>query len=187
MYTLMACVRASVTKDMVIRAAFMVCTSVLAISCTIEPSSGTLACNKDVDCPEVFVCRLAAANDVKRCVNPRTPAWQPDRSDAAADAGADGATGGTSDAGKDAAQNADAGATDMRDAGSMPGPEDGGVTAPTDSGLQVTGAVTVLQTVNYGSASVRITEATIEVQPMLCSPSGVPADKRICIIGGIRP
>lgn len=181
----MACVRALVTKDMVIRAAFMVCTSVLAISCSIEPSSGTLACNKDADCPEIFVCRLAAANDVKRCVNPRTPIWQPDASDAAVDSGADG---GTSDGGNDAAQNAaDAGVSDMRDAGSMPGPEDAGATAPVDSGLQVTGAVTVLQTVNYGSATVRITEATIEIQPMLCSPSGVPADKRICVIGGIRP
>ena len=182
----MASVRALVTANMVIRTALMVCMSISAISCTIEPRSGVLACKLDVDCPENLVCRQVVDHDVKRCVGPRTAPWQPAASpDAAVGSGTDASN---SDAGKDAAQTAPDAGTAV-DAGQTAGPvvEDAGTRDPVDSGIQVSGRVTVLQTVNARSASIQITEATIEIQPMLCGPQNAAADKRICVIGGIRP
>jgi hypothetical protein len=177
----------------IIRSTVMVCVALLVSGCTIKPSSGVLACTDDGDCPARFVCRQVAANNVQRCVDPQTAAWQPNNvSDAATDAAAhaDATPGdGTPDAGKDAGYaggKPDAGTDAQQDAG-PPDSQDSGPRDPLDSGLQVTGAVTVMQTVSSGSAKIRVTEAAIEVQPTLCGPASSPSNKQICVTGGIRP
>jgi hypothetical protein len=163
----------------------------LVSGCTIQARSGLYGCDTDNDCPDNQLC-LPIAADAKRCYDPNGPAPVVIFKDAGHDSGPpSGIDSGTKETDSGRPSGIDSGTGEIdggRDSGS---PEiDSGHTGQldsgpdqSDSGIQVTGHITVAQeTPMLRELSIRVTEAAIEVQSVLCD-----SENQVCVTGGIRP
>jgi len=171
------------------RTLFVAAALAAAVSCTVKPPHGRFACSADSECPEGDVCRQVSASK-KRCVDPRTPAWQgPGVTDASVDADVETGT---------AVTHRDAGDTGTRPDdpdSSLPRGGAGGAgdftagsggSRPMGGRVQVSGGVTVLRP-GAAATTLHVTEAMIELLPTSCGQPGSSSGKRLCVTGGIRP